>query len=181
MWYAHHTACMRTHIWTHTDTLEPGVCRRHHVDARWGTLFSPHPPSPSLTPCPSSVLLLAGLSLDTFTFSAHPISWKSLDFLPSHSWTSKFPDSPSFLSSETNAPCFYHLFLQSLAHLSPALASSLPFAPLLWPSLLYPQAEGFPHLLRVCASILVIDWRVAEAVLFLRDLWLVSKEKQPWC
>ena len=125
MWYVHHTTCMCTHIWTHRDTLEPGVCRRHHVDARWGTLFSHHPPSPSFTPCPSSVLLLAGLfPSDTFTFSARPISWKSLDFLPSHSWTSEFPDSPSFLSSETNAPCFYHLFLQSLAHLSPALASS---------------------------------------------------------
>ena len=74
-----------------------------------------------------------------------------------------------------------------LPSLSPKPGSSLsspclltPLCPLLWSSLLYPQAEGFPHLLRVCASILVIDWRVAEAVLFLRDLWLVSKEKQPW-
>ena len=97
---------------------------------------SHHPPSPSFTPCPSSVLLLAGpFPSDTFTFSAHSISWKSLDFLPSHSWTSEFPDSPSFLSYETNLapPSLSPKPGPSLS--SPCLVTPLCPAPVIQPPL----------------------------------------------
>lgn len=102
----------------YTDTLEPGMYRRHHVDAQWGTLA----PSPSFSIIHSLSILcpapFAGLFPQIpFTFSAHPISWKSLDFLSSHSWPQNFPIHPPS-SPETNFPWLHRLFLQSLAHLS---------------------------------------------------------------
>ena len=117
---------------TQTDTLEPGVCRQHHVDALWGTLA----PITLLLHHSLPVLLLAGpFPSDTFTFSAHSISWKSLDFLPSHSWTSEFPDSPSFLSYETNLapPSLSPKPGPSLS--SPCLVTPLCPAPVIQPPL----------------------------------------------
>lgn len=170
------------HACTETDTLEPGICRQHHVDAWWGTL------------APITLLLHHSLPVHPLSCSLL-VSFPRIPLLSQHIpfhgkvWISSHltPGPQNFLIHPPSSPMkqtwLHHLFLQSLAHLSLALALSLPSAPLLWSSLLYPQAEQFPLLLGVRASILVIDgrgWGGSEAVLFLRDLWLVSKEKQPW-
>ena len=129
MWYVYHS----THMYTDRHT---GAWRMQ--TAPRGCLVrntsSHHPPSPSFTPCPSSVLLLASL-FPSDTFSAHPISWRSLDFLPSHSWTSEFPDSPSFLSYETNlaSPSLSPKPGPSLS--SPYLVTPLCLAPVIQPPL----------------------------------------------